>query len=353
MATITVSVLYFDGCPNHPPAVEAVRRVADRLGIDVRIEQIDVPGPDRVHDLRFLGSPTIQVNGEDVEPTARTRTDFAFGCRTYPDGSGVPSDAMIVAALREAMAGSDVGRGDSIPAGAPASHDGAGRVAASGGAIVSASASIVAAMASSACCWGPLALIGLGISAGGMAGFFERWRPILAPVAIGMVTLSFILAYRRPRGCSGSGACCERPTRIQRVSRVMSWISAVLVLAFVLFPNYATGLMRRVSASRAPVTPISAGGDATGENGVGSSVSGAMVFDVKGMTCPACAAGLEGHLRSLPGLGDAQVDYESKTILVPNPGGNVAGQVAAAAEQRGFSASPRRSDPPDQGHPDG
>ncbi len=52
--------------------------------------------------LRFLGSPTIRVDGEDIESEARQRRDFGYTCRTYltPEGpSGVPPMQMIVRAI--------------------------------------------------------------------------------------------------------------------------------------------------------------------------------------------------------------------------------------------------------------
>ena len=93
-----VAVLFFDGCPNHRPAVELVRDVAQEFGVRVSIDEVEVGSSDEVAPLLFLGSPTIQVDGVDVEPEARSRTDFAFSCRVY-NGKGVPSREMIIAAL--------------------------------------------------------------------------------------------------------------------------------------------------------------------------------------------------------------------------------------------------------------
>jgi len=44
---------------------------------------------------RFLGSPSVRVNQEDIEPGAEERRDFGMKCRLYvtPDGlSGLPPD---------------------------------------------------------------------------------------------------------------------------------------------------------------------------------------------------------------------------------------------------------------------
>ena len=53
--------------------------------------------------LRFLGSPTVLIDGLDIDPTARDRTDYAMVCRLY-DRSGVPPAEMIADAIREARA---------------------------------------------------------------------------------------------------------------------------------------------------------------------------------------------------------------------------------------------------------
>jgi Alkylmercury lyase len=52
--------------------------------------------------LRFLGSPSVRVDGHDVEPGADARDDFGLKCRLYRtvDGlCGVPPDVWVLAAL--------------------------------------------------------------------------------------------------------------------------------------------------------------------------------------------------------------------------------------------------------------
>ena len=80
------------------PAVDLVRGVLRALNVDATIEEVEVTGPEDAQELHFQGSPTILVDGVDVEPDARGRTDFGFACRTY-DGEGLPSRDMVVAAV--------------------------------------------------------------------------------------------------------------------------------------------------------------------------------------------------------------------------------------------------------------
>ncbi len=100
---MNVEVLYFEGCPNYQPAVEQVQAVLREEGISSRIRQVEVPDSETANRLRFLGSPSIRVNGVDVEPSAVASHSFGLMCRTYQDGrgrSGVPSLAMIRQAIR-------------------------------------------------------------------------------------------------------------------------------------------------------------------------------------------------------------------------------------------------------------
>lgn len=97
-----VEVLYFEGCPNHAPALEMVRRVLDRENIDAEVRSIVVPDENTAGSLRFLGSPSIRVDGMDIEPGRQADPPF-FGCRTYSvEGRmvGVPPENWLVKALR-------------------------------------------------------------------------------------------------------------------------------------------------------------------------------------------------------------------------------------------------------------
>jgi len=99
-----VEVLYFEGCPNHVPAVEMVHRVLAREEIEAQIVSLDVPDVETATRLRFLGSPSIRVNGVDIEPARQDDSPF-FGCRTYNvQGKtvGVPPGEWLAEALRSA-----------------------------------------------------------------------------------------------------------------------------------------------------------------------------------------------------------------------------------------------------------
>ena len=97
-----VEILYFDGCPNHEEAVALVERVAGELGVDAEIAAVRVADPEAAQAARFLGSPTVRVEGRDVEPGADERSDYVLACRVYRTEaglSGLPAESWIRDAL--------------------------------------------------------------------------------------------------------------------------------------------------------------------------------------------------------------------------------------------------------------
>jgi hypothetical protein len=77
-----------------------VQRVITDLGIPADIEEVEITSPEDVERRRFLGSPTVLVDGVDIDPGARHRTDFSYSCRMYSGVSGQPPEEMLIAALR-------------------------------------------------------------------------------------------------------------------------------------------------------------------------------------------------------------------------------------------------------------
>lgn len=83
-----VEILYFDGCPNHEPALVLVERVARELGLEPEVTLVRVPDAAAAQRRHFLGSPTIRVDGRDVDPQTAERTDYALSCRVFRTASG-------------------------------------------------------------------------------------------------------------------------------------------------------------------------------------------------------------------------------------------------------------------------
>jgi hypothetical protein len=95
-----IEVLYFEDCPNYLPALDRLRRVLREEGVNVDVREVEVKDASAAERLGFIGSPTVRINELDIETAARSLTGGGFACRRY--ASGLPSETMIRAALREA-----------------------------------------------------------------------------------------------------------------------------------------------------------------------------------------------------------------------------------------------------------
>ena len=100
-----VEILYFSDCPNHTLAVESVREVLRQEAVPADIVEVEVKDTATAQEVGFLGSPTILVDGKDVETGVRAGGAFGMICRTYIDSgqrTGIPPVEWIRAAVREA-----------------------------------------------------------------------------------------------------------------------------------------------------------------------------------------------------------------------------------------------------------
>jgi hypothetical protein len=93
--------LYVPDCPNHALALERLREILSAESFQTHVNEVVVNDPAMAQSLRFPGSPTIRINGHDVEPPSETGS-FGLMCRLYSDGSGVPSQQNLRAAIEKA-----------------------------------------------------------------------------------------------------------------------------------------------------------------------------------------------------------------------------------------------------------
>jgi hypothetical protein len=102
---VTIELLYFDGCPSHEAFLPRLHELLAQTGVDVPVQQRRVESDAAAQRERFLGSPTLRIDGVDIDPGAGDRTDYGLKCRLYPtdDGlRGAPPDACVLNALQRA-----------------------------------------------------------------------------------------------------------------------------------------------------------------------------------------------------------------------------------------------------------
>lgn len=87
-----IEILTFGGCPNRERAFELVSEVVAEVGCDTDVRLIDVPDAEAAERTRFLGSPTIRVNGRDIEPGAEERREYVLSCRVFRTDAGLTGE---------------------------------------------------------------------------------------------------------------------------------------------------------------------------------------------------------------------------------------------------------------------
>lgn len=97
---VKVELLYWGGCPSYPEARELLE---DVLETSTTLELREVKTQEDAEALRFPGSPTIRVDGVDIDPEGALSRP-ALACRIYHLANGqvspVPSREMVESAVR-------------------------------------------------------------------------------------------------------------------------------------------------------------------------------------------------------------------------------------------------------------
>jgi hypothetical protein len=78
-----IEVLYVQDCPHCPGTLALVERVRAELGIDAQLRTTLIVDQAAADQARFPGSPTVRIDGRDVEPGSEPTTEYTVGCRLY------------------------------------------------------------------------------------------------------------------------------------------------------------------------------------------------------------------------------------------------------------------------------
>src|SRR5687767_6443384 len=100
-----IEVLYVEHCPNFPAALALVQRVAADLGINAQVRTIMITDQAEAERARFVGSPTVRVDGRDVDPEGELTAEYTLECRLYWHEhrlAGYPTERSIREALLRA-----------------------------------------------------------------------------------------------------------------------------------------------------------------------------------------------------------------------------------------------------------
>jgi hypothetical protein len=98
MAELTVSFLYFGGCPLAKSAKSNLDAAIRQLkpGAQIRLVKVDLMDPRTHNSMKLWGSPTILIDGEDFAGDAK---GSGSNCRIYSGEGRVPTEAELAEAI--------------------------------------------------------------------------------------------------------------------------------------------------------------------------------------------------------------------------------------------------------------
>ena len=104
---VRIEVLAREDCPNRGMALNVVERVVDEVGVPADIELIVISSEDEAASWRLLGSPTVLVDGRDVDPVPNGHDEYTLDDRVYRTDRGLagwPDPGWVRDALLRAVA---------------------------------------------------------------------------------------------------------------------------------------------------------------------------------------------------------------------------------------------------------
>lgn len=81
---MTIELLHTKGCQGYHKALDELEDAMADMGLEPRCDIRLVRTQEEAQQLKFFGSPTLRINGKDIDPKAETMTRFGVNtCRPY------------------------------------------------------------------------------------------------------------------------------------------------------------------------------------------------------------------------------------------------------------------------------
>ena len=102
---LRIDFLYWQDCPSHVETWERLQAVLRHEGLQADIHRIEIKTDEEAAQFGFPGSPTLRINGRDIDADGASDQRVGLSCRIYHDASGrvvpLPSEALILKALEK------------------------------------------------------------------------------------------------------------------------------------------------------------------------------------------------------------------------------------------------------------
>ena len=174
---------------------------------------------------------------------------------------------------------------------------------------------IASAVIASVCCLGPIVLVGLGLGGAGFAAGLTQYRPYFLGLTAVLLGTAFYLTYRKREVACADGSCEMRSG--SKTMPAVLWFVTAAALGMATFPSWSALWVSRQSAA------VTADAET-------------VVLAVSGMTCNACAIGIEKSLTKVPGVQAASVDFDgAQATVYVDPGGVSNDELLEAVQSAG------------------
>jgi hypothetical protein len=97
-----IELLYFDGCPSWKNGLKNLKSALEEEDLSAPIDVIEVKDNEQANQLKFLGSPSFRVDGQELWP--EERETYELSCRVFPSSEGIkgfPTVTMLRGQLKQ------------------------------------------------------------------------------------------------------------------------------------------------------------------------------------------------------------------------------------------------------------
>jgi hypothetical protein len=102
---LKITLMLTESCSHHEEARALIDDALSEVGVEAEIDVITVRTDEEAHDAGVIGSPTIRVDGVDIEHGDREPPETSPNCRFYNSPAGwkpVPDKGMLLRAIERA-----------------------------------------------------------------------------------------------------------------------------------------------------------------------------------------------------------------------------------------------------------
>ncbi|MDM7461860.1 MAG: hypothetical protein P3X24_009485 [bacterium] len=102
-----IELLYYPECPSHERALELIHEALAQEGVSAEVAVVRIDTQTQAEQYRFIGSPTIRIDGRELQP--QLHLPYRLTCRTFQREDGRLAPLPSLSMLREAIRNSEGG----------------------------------------------------------------------------------------------------------------------------------------------------------------------------------------------------------------------------------------------------